>query len=926
MTSLNKNYTTMQGSDDPSTIDDTNQTQISEIEVDMTTIETDLTAVETNKADKSNVLELDNTDAFTPDADYEPATKKYVDEAIPAIGTDDVTNDSTVAGATASDALEKNASDLATHEAKTETHGTTGDIVGEENTQTLIKKTLDDYTNHVHADAIHYRAKATEDILKGQPVVVTGYNVGESAQEVALADQATDVATAISSEDITNGSFGMMIQNGVLTDIDTSAFSDGDILYVDGTGAFTTTEPTTGFMQPIAYVLRSNANNGAIQVNAGYPKQDAGDVRLADDNDYFNSTKVEGALGELGEVKQQTGYDRLNPTTMPDLAFDQGTRTVSVSVKGGESEFVFWTDGKKHTKTTTQTVVLPDTTAFYYIYFDNSGVLQYIEWTATPESAFYEYAITAGVRWNAVQGSGGLAEERHGIDMSSASHKQEHDTFGARYANGMDIEGLADGQPDYTQTTYGEFWDEDIKHAVATASTHGWFYRLGTDGAWTTRTPDNAVALKDDVGDTYFSWNEWTGTTWQLTQGTSSTDYWITFFVAQPAYSGAKITKLMGQGAYSSRSNARDAIATEINRMMIDGLPGPELSFLYAVIARRDGDLEDDGNGNEIYDLRSLKGGGSVSSAGSNYHSDLLDLLTSGHPAGIISYDNATSGLTATDAQDAIDEVDGNLDTHEADTTNPHSVTIDQVTPTTTKGDILVENGSNVIRVPVGANTEILSANSAEASGVEWVSAGTPSAHASSHEDGGADEIDITGLSGIPTDLDTHASTEKTTPVDADELSLFDSVSSFVLKKLSFLNLKTTIGSYLMPVGTIKEFNVSTNPNTLYSFGTWSLHGAGRATVCIDSGDTDFDLVDETGGHKEMQLHNHTASQPSHYHNMTAKNVQSGTGAEVVKQHDGSFNRNTSSTTPSITVNNDGTGDSGNLQPYIVIYRWVRTA
>jgi len=29
---------------------------------------------------KSNVLELDNTAAFTPDADYEPATKKYVDD------------------------------------------------------------------------------------------------------------------------------------------------------------------------------------------------------------------------------------------------------------------------------------------------------------------------------------------------------------------------------------------------------------------------------------------------------------------------------------------------------------------------------------------------------------------------------------------------------------------------------------------------------------------------------------------------------------------------------------------------------------------------------------------------------------------------------------------------------------------------------
>ena len=29
---------------------------------------------------KTNVLELDNVSAFTPDADYEPATKKYVDD------------------------------------------------------------------------------------------------------------------------------------------------------------------------------------------------------------------------------------------------------------------------------------------------------------------------------------------------------------------------------------------------------------------------------------------------------------------------------------------------------------------------------------------------------------------------------------------------------------------------------------------------------------------------------------------------------------------------------------------------------------------------------------------------------------------------------------------------------------------------------
>ena len=34
------------------------------------------------KADKTNVLELDNNDAFTPIADYQPATKRFVDDSI----------------------------------------------------------------------------------------------------------------------------------------------------------------------------------------------------------------------------------------------------------------------------------------------------------------------------------------------------------------------------------------------------------------------------------------------------------------------------------------------------------------------------------------------------------------------------------------------------------------------------------------------------------------------------------------------------------------------------------------------------------------------------------------------------------------------------------------------------------------------------
>jgi len=43
------------------------------------------------KADKTNVLELDNTDVFAPVSDYQPSTKKYVDDTLIGIGAGDMT-------------------------------------------------------------------------------------------------------------------------------------------------------------------------------------------------------------------------------------------------------------------------------------------------------------------------------------------------------------------------------------------------------------------------------------------------------------------------------------------------------------------------------------------------------------------------------------------------------------------------------------------------------------------------------------------------------------------------------------------------------------------------------------------------------------------------------------------------------------------
>ena len=143
----------------------------------------------------------------------------------------------------------------------------------------LTNKTLASYTNKIHADQIHLRVKADTNLVKGQPVKFDSYNPGENAINVSLADQMTNVSIGLAEENISQGNFGNIITAGILTDVDTSDFNEGEILYVNGEGLLTGVEPLSGFSQPIAFCLRKQQNNGSLQVLAAYPKQPSTDVR-----------------------------------------------------------------------------------------------------------------------------------------------------------------------------------------------------------------------------------------------------------------------------------------------------------------------------------------------------------------------------------------------------------------------------------------------------------------------------------------------------------------------------------------------------------------------------------------------------------------------------------------------------------------------
>ena len=145
----------------------------------------------------------------------------------------------------------------------------------------------------------------------------------------------------------------------------------------------------------------------------------------------------------------------------------------------------------------------------------------------------------------------------------------------------------------------------------------------------------------------------------------------------------------------------------------------------------------------------------------------------------------------------------------------------------------------------------------------------------------------------------------------------------------------------IYPVGSIYiNATSASNPNTLLGFGTWTAFGAGRVLVGLDAGDALFDTAEETGGSKDAVVvsHTHTATSTvtdaGHNHgtgNGGSFATFTGSGGSGFTGGGAQFISTTASATTGVTVatTNESTGSSGtnaNVQPYITVRMWKRTA
>ena len=152
------------------------------------------------------------------------------------------------------------------------------------------------------------------------------------------------------------------------------------------------------------------------------------------------------------------------------------------------------------------------------------------------------------------------------------------------------------------------------------------------------------------------------------------------------------------------------------------------------------------------------------------------------------------------------------------------------------------------------------------------------------------------------------------------------------------------VGLLMYPIGSIYESTVNTNPQEYFG-GTWEAFGAGRTTVGVDAGQTEFDQVKKTGGSKTQTLTQ--AQLPKITGRVEAGSGNKGTesrGYGAFRTASGVFSVNSDDYQYSMPKRENATswpsgygkysfemsvgGDQphNNMPPYITVYRWVRIA
>ncbi len=350
-------------------------------------------------------------------------------------------------------------------------------------------------------------------IPNGTPVYISGASGGLPLITPALASLlSASLTLALTTEDIADNGTGFATIYGLVRDLNTSAFSVGDVLYLGPSGGLTNTKPIypdTAIM--LGTCLVSDAALGIVDV----------DIRSEAYQKGFDVIRA-----PHGTV------DRAQST----LSYNPATRQASIAPVSGY--WAYFRNGLEYRQVDAVTLTHANTSGAWFFYVNAAGsfVLNQTPWSLLTDIPLLY------INYNATDVDGVAIEERHGCQRNLEWHKGQHDNIGTYYisglaASGYVVQGSVDADNTYGIAT-GVIRDEDLPSTLAgqiDAGTYNLYYRSGVAGDWRRQALPRPFA----VGGTYIQYNQWTGATWQLTELTNG-EFVNYYVVAVPSIDGTR--------------------------------------------------------------------------------------------------------------------------------------------------------------------------------------------------------------------------------------------------------------------------------------------------------------------------------------------------------------------------------------------------
>ena len=131
--------------------------------------------------------------------------------------------------------------------------------------------------------------------------------------------------------------------------------------------------------------------------------------------------------------------------------------------------------------------------------------------------------------------------------------------------------------------------------------------------------------------------------------------------------------------------------------------------------------------------------------------------------------------------------------------------------------------------------------------------------------------------------------------------------------------------SNMIPIGGLYHTTVSDNPSVSLGYGTWEAFGSGRCLVGVDTEQTEFDTVEETGGSK-TSVSTGTVSQPTFTGNAVTAASSAATPDLFTPDVLGTGGAPITTATGTVSQPTYTGSVQSVLQPYITVYIWKRTA